>query len=399
MILSRRRWLELAALSLAACAERGRSAAAALPPPPALPSVPPTATTEPDAGDGGVGEELALERRFETLRGALPRLVLGRFPTPVQPLVALGARIGVPELWLKRDDLAAVELGGSKVRKLELVLADARAKGAKSVVTFGGVGSNHALATALYGRQSGLSVALFLLAERRSPRVARMLRAMRSFDAEVLASAGRGPAEDVARFRRAHGGEQPYVIAEGGSSPLGDVGYVNAAFELAEQIGRGELPEPRSVVVAAGTAGSAAGLLLGLRAAGITARVIAVRTSSIPTRARVIALARAAAASLAHREKTFENVKLGGVEVEHHYIGRGYAQPTASGMRALRLARELGELELDSTYTAKAMAALIGRASGLEPGPVLFWNTFDPRVPSARAVHDDELPAALRGYL
>ena len=259
MGITRRQWLELSALSLLGCAEGRRV------------SEPPRAKLHHDAGGGAVRaglvdaapdagraaaagtglDTLALERRFPALAGALPRLRLGMFPTPVERLEALGERVGVRELWLKRDDRAAVELGGSKVRKLELSLAAARAAGARHVLTFGGVGSNHALATAFYGKQVGLKVALFLLAERPSARVQNVLRAMLSYDATVNAS--HGSAEDVLRFSREHAGEKPWVIAAGGSSAIGDIGYVSAALELVEQIERGELPEPRTLVVAAGT--------------------------------------------------------------------------------------------------------------------------------------------------
>ena len=137
-------------------------------------------------------------------------------------------------------------------------------------------------------------------------------------------------------------------------------------------------------------------IALGLRAAKLETRVVAVRTSSIPTLRRVRTLARSAAKVLAEHEPSFADVQLSNVHVEHRYIGAGYAIPTAAGERALELAGE-HELALDETYTAKAFAALTGQSAKLE-SPVLFWNTFDPRVPAGRKVERDELPPALRGY-
>jgi D-cysteine desulfhydrase len=112
--------------------------------------------------------ELELFRHFPRLRAALPRAELARLPTPVESAPELARELGLGALWIKRDDRAADPYGGNKVRKLELYLGQALAEKRRAVLTFGGVGSNHALATAVHARRLGLEVILALLPQHRS---------------------------------------------------------------------------------------------------------------------------------------------------------------------------------------------------------------------------------------
>ena len=366
-----------------------------------------TASTAPSAvvAEGAPAAAVPpLFRRYPKLGQALPYVALGRWPTPVQRAEALGQSLGIAQLYLKRDDLGGAPYGGNKVRKLELVLAEAKARGKQAVITFGGVGSNHALATALYARRVGLHAVLWLLPEPPSAHVRHNLLGELASGAEIhLTSNDR---IDALVRQSEHGEDSPgapFVIPPGDSSLLGNVGLVNAAFELADQIAGGQLPAPDVVYIATGTLGSAVGLAIGLQAAGLHTRVRAVRASSSKyvNEQRMQTMVQATVELLRARDPSFPAVKLDPADltIEHGYVGRGYALPTPKGTRAMELVRELGGLELDPTYTAKTFAALIDDAPRLRSEVVLFWQTYDPKPIDAAPAPTSDVPRELRGYL
>jgi D-cysteine desulfhydrase len=178
----------------------------------------------------------------------------------------------------------------------------------------------------------------------------------------------------------------PYFLTVGGSSPLGALGYVEAALELAGQVERGELPRPGQIVVALGSGGTAAGLALGLALADLDTSLVAVQVNDrFPRdRRRIIRLARRARRVLARRGANPPSVAIGRcLRVEQRWLGAGYGHPTPEGERAQELAR--GEqVELEPVYTAKAMAALLGMRERGEfgAGPVLYWHTYNARAGS-----------------
>lgn len=340
----------------------------------------------------------ALRAAHPALRRALPWTTIADLPTPVEPRPELARRLGLGALWIKRDDLTASPYGGNKVRKLELFFADALARKKSRVITFGGVGSNHALATAIHARRLGLGATLLLLPQQKSRHVRHNLLAMADAGAELHPARS----TDERRAVSPHSSEHTYVIPTGGTSPLGDIGLVDAGFELAEQVRRGELPEPDEVWVALGTGGTAAGIALGLAAAGLRTRVVCVRVSS-PRYGTWSNLARAFAATrdrLRSLDPSFPHVELDTerARIVHDHAGRGYGIASERGRRAAALARELGDLELDATYTAKTFAALVAASPARAGKVIVFWDTFDPRRLAADASALQRLPSALRGY-
>jgi D-cysteine desulfhydrase len=327
----------------------------------------------------------ALFRRFPRLRGPIPWLPLGRFPTPVEPLRLAGAA----DVWVKRDDLSGEPYGGNKVRKLEFVLARARRRGAERLVTGGAAGSHHALATTVYGVALGFRVTLVLFPQPPTRHVRDVLLHDVAHGAEIrwvrrmeLVPAAMG----LARF--AHRSERPCGVAPGGSDPFGALGYVSAALELAEQVAAGEAPAPRAVHVAAGTLGTAAGLALGFALAGLPVRVVATRIISplvanpwllrrlVRRTARLLADAGLGEVPVAEA--------LAGLELRGGQVGRGYGHATGAGERATRRLSAAG-LALDPTYTAKAAAALLEGIEREREGPVLFWQTLSARDPTPAA--------------
>jgi len=180
----------------------------------------------------------------------------------------------------------------------------------------------------------------------------------------------------------------PYLLPPGGSSPMGALGFVEAALELAAQVEAGELPDPRSVVLALGSGGSAAGLLAGLRIAGLRTRVRAVLVNDsldlseralYRLAARTLRLLTSRGADAGHIQPA-----PGDLQVVHGFLGSGYGHHTPEGRAALARAREEEGLALEAVYTAKALAAaLAGVRAPRGEGPVLFWNTHSAVAGSA----------------
>jgi D-cysteine desulfhydrase len=173
----------------------------------------------------------------------------------------------------------------------------------------------------------------------------------------------------------------PYFLPVGGSSPLGTVGYVDAALELAEQVEAGEVSAPKQVVVALGSGGTAAGLTLGFALAGLDTRVVAVQVNDrTPLDARrVLRLADRTRRLLERRGAELPPVSLAParIRVETRWLGRGYGHRTEAAERAIELARQ-EQLELEPVYTGKAMAAALDLlAQGELEGPTLYWHTYN----------------------
>jgi 1-aminocyclopropane-1-carboxylate deaminase/D-cysteine desulfhydrase-like pyridoxal-dependent ACC family enzyme len=312
---------------------------------------------------------------------------LGTFPTPVTPLPAAARAAGVrPDvaLWCKRDDLTSPTYGGNKVRKLEHLLDEAVASGAKRIVTIGAIGSHHMRATALYGVRAGFIVEGVLAPQPWSPHVEEVAR--------VQASVGLVPfpvpsfgAVALAVARRLVARGKTYLVPPGGSSITGSLGYVDAAGELADQIARGELPRPRTIVVALGSGGTAAGLLVGLARAGVLGRgeppieLVAVQVVDPPLASATATLA--LSVGLARRislriDRPLLSAMNRALRVERGFLGEGYGHAIAAGSAAIAAAREDG-LVLDPTYTAKAFAAALAIARDAAPGEsVLYWHTL-----------------------
>ncbi len=217
---------------------------------------------------------IPLFQHYPLLAHKLPYVALGVFPTPVQKLDQLGQQLGLDNLFIKRDDLSGKIYGGNKIRKLEFILGKAIRTKAGEVLTFGAAGSNHALATAIYADQLGLKSISMLASQPNASYIRRNLLMSYHYGAELhlipnipFIPLVANPAVLYQLLRhRLKRGQFPMIVPMGGSSPLGAVGFVNAAFELQEQILKGEISEPDYIYVASGSMGTAAGLILGLKA-------------------------------------------------------------------------------------------------------------------------------------
>ena len=315
-------------------------------------------------------------------------MTLGCFPTPVEPMPESARLLGLPSLFIKRDDVSGRAYGGNKVRKLEFLLGQALADKRRAVITFGAVGSNHVRATAVYGKELGLQVHAVLAPQPSTPNLEANLFADRAAGAtlhfvESYAQAlGRGAElRDEITIRD---GIEPFIIPFGGTNARGTIGFVNAAIELAGQIEAGALPEPDLIYVAYGSTGTASGLALGLAAVGLRTSVVGVRVvpaeSSNPGRTKRVM--EEAVALLRELDAGFPSVKPESValEVREGFLGGGYAVATAESLDAVALAGA-NHMHLETTYTGRALAALVAdaRAGKLGGKTVLFWNTYNSR--------------------
>jgi D-cysteine desulfhydrase len=352
--------------------------------------------------------DLPLYRAFPALERALPRIAFVRTPTPIEGL----ALDGLPEgaLFVKRDDRCCPLYGGNKPRKLEFLLGRARARGSRTLVTTGGLGTNHGLAMTILGRSLGIASVLVLVDQPVTPGVRETLRLQYAYGAQQIAARNvGGAAVHTLRALAASAlrGERPQLVPTGGSSALGDVGFVSAAFELAEQVRAGECPEPEAIFVPVGSGGSVAGLLLGLRLAGLRSRVAGVLVTDIlpPSPASLARAARATLRLLRRADSSVPAVKIraGDFPLARDQLGPGYGAPTPAACDAVAAAASVG-LSLDTTYSGKALAAIraLGGRGELGRGPVLFWDTYnavDVAAAAPRAASEADLPAGVRRAL
>ncbi len=340
----------------------------------------------------------ALDRR-------LNRVPLGDYPTPVDRVdpTTLGLPPGGPQLFIKREDISAQGYGGNKVRPLELVLGDAQRRGARRIWATGALGSNHSVATAIHAHRAGLQAGALLWPQPVSLTARDNLETMLSLDCRVECLPGIAMVPlSVAAVRLLTGlrGPRDYVQAPGAAVPLGALGHLSAALELARQIRAGELQPPHDIVVGVGSTCTAAGLLVGLRLAryaglaftrGRLPIIHGVRVTPWPVtdRHRVVGLAyrtQELLARLGGPALSFSRRELSaGFRLHTSYLEAGYGRASAAGRDAITRFARRDVLQLDTTYSAKAAAFTLDLlASGRTRGPVLFWATKS-SVPLPRA--------------
>jgi D-cysteine desulfhydrase/L-cysteate sulfo-lyase len=300
-------------------------------------------------------------------------------PTPVDELSRLRDALGrglapgaIPRLLVKRDDAIPFAMGGNKVRKMRLLVRHAIEQGADTLITMGGVQSNHARVTAAMAAASGLKSVLVLNGAPPDPPTGNALL-QRMFGAEIVSVATREerePAMREAARRLEREGRKPYVVPLGGSTPEGALAYAHAFAELLEQI------DPPDVIVhSTSSGGTQAGLAAGAALAGARTRIVGISADDPSpfidgiVRELVPAIGRLAGV---------EGLSYEAVEVDDTFVGGGYGVPTPASTDAMYLSARTEGLLLDPVYTAKAMAGLVARVRGGEfraDHTVLFWHT------------------------
>jgi D-cysteine desulfhydrase len=311
------------------------------------------------------------------LQKNIPWQPLADLPTPLERLAF------ADNAWIKRDDITHAEYGGNKIRKLEFIVADAQARGARKIVTFGATGTNHGVATAMMCQRSGLECEVLLFNQPDSPTVQLNQALMRHYGASLVYCGGLATTVmryylHPGRFARGH-----YFLFAGGSSVAGTLGFVNAAFELKQQILQGVMPMPSVIICPVGSSATLAGLTLGCQWADLPVRVIGVRVA--PSHLGPFPACTTGSVSQLMQATRRFLMKAGTPALPlpqvplllNDYYGSGYGEKTAAGEAAKARFAQHG-VTLEQTYSAKAAACFMDFL-GNTPGPVVFWQTFNSR--------------------
>lgn len=308
---------------------------------------------------------------------SLPLVTLARHQTPVEPMDRLRAALGpaCPALLIKRDDLLAFAMGGNKVRKMQMIAAEAQAQRADTLITCGGIQSNHARVTAATGAALGLRVVLVVNGE--PPRTLTgnaLLDQLFGADVRYVASReDRAPMMEKVADETRRAGRRPFIIPLGASTALGALGFARGVTEIATAG-----IKPDFIVHATSSGGTQAGLIAGCALLGLRARIVGV--SADESVAAIEKVVRPLLQEMALRIGA-ARVTIGAdsaIEVDDHFVGAGYGIPTAASKEALELVARTEGIVLDPVYTAKAMAGLIARVRTRKfarQETVLFWHT------------------------
>jgi len=309
----------------------------------------------------------------------VPTLRLAPLPTPVEPLSKLSAVLGGgPRLLVKRDDTLGFAFGGNKVRKLALLAARAQADRCDTIITAGGLQSNHARVTAATAAKLGMQAVLVVNSEHGEPPARPTANALLDglLGARVIyvdSRDGRVPAMREAAERLTAEGRRVFEIPIGGSTPLGSIGYLHAVLELLEQI-----PPPDVIVHATSSGGTQAGLVAACRLLGLPTRVVGIAADG-PTQ-QIQSQIRANIEGIAELLALGPDAARRGtaVDIDDRFFGEGYAIPTAASREAIELTARTEAIFLDPVYTGKAMAGLIAyvrQQRFTSRQTVLFWHT------------------------
>ena len=307
---------------------------------------------------------------------AIPSIGLVRTPTAIEEMPRLRAALGPsPRLFVKRDDSIPFGFGGNKVRKLQFVGAEAVARGAETLVTVGGVQSNHARVTAAMAARLGIRCLLIANGVRPTrPTANALLDELLGADVEYIESRNeRATAVNAAMKRLDRAGRRPYAVPLGASTALGALGFVQAVGEMIEQ---GVTPDV--IVHASSSGGTQAGLVAGCALHGLAAKVIGVSADdpAAEIESKVRALITDIGDILGVDGATLGAA--GPINVADEHVGKGYGIATNESRLAQRLAARSEAIFVEHTYTAKALGALIswiwaGRFTPEQT--VLFWHT------------------------
>lgn len=319
-----------------------------------------------------VTSHFPLYERFPSLR-AIPRVPLCVLPSPVDRVTVDGT-----ELWIKLDGLNADSCGGNKARALEFLLAGV-ARG-DTIITSGGEGSTHVLATAMHARRLGAHVIGIRWRHDMNEsayRVADMI-SDECASSRVYGGATRALlAAQLTRFTRRY-----HYVPLGGSTPLGVLAHVNAALELAEQIRAGEMPMPARVVVPLGSGGTVAGLALGFAIAELEIATICVQVTPalVANRLHVQRLISRTARMIERTTgERIPRVPAHLLGIVRDAYGGAYGRPLPAATAASRALAASTGIKLDDTYSAKAFVVALSLARTAS-GATLFWDTFDSRL-------------------
>ena len=315
-----------------------------------------------------------LFEEYPDLEANIPWINLAPLRTPVKKLTKIEEKLGINSLWIKCDNLTSPLYGGNKPRKLEFIYADALNQGYKKVLTAGGIGSNHCVANAIFCEKLNLKPIAVMIDQPVTTYVRNNLLLDVYYKNKIFYLKKKIPKNsDI------------YYMVPGGSTPLGTLGFVNAAFELKNQVNNGEIPEPDYIFIPNGSSGTAAGLTLGVKIAGLKTHIHAVQVSmsSISNFKVIRRLSNKTKKLMVKYDKSIPEITFEHLHFNKDFFGGQYGLPTREGLEAIKLMKEMEEFILEPTYTGKTFAALLGfvRANKMDikDKTIMFWNTYNSR--------------------
>lgn len=302
----------------------------------------------------------------------IERLTLAHLPTPIESLPHLSGYLNGPQLFIKRDDLTGLGMGGNKTRKLEYLAADALAKGAKTLISTGAVQSNHCRQVAATAAKLGLGCQLILAGAEPAEAQGNLLLD-NLFGAQLFYTTKPNRDQELQmRFAQAkQDGLNPYLIPYGGSNPIGALGYLNAMHELSEQN-----LQPDWIIFASSSGGTQAGLILGANITGFKGKIlgISIEHNRAYFSAQISDLVNQTAESLGYDWSVTPQEVL----INDAYCQAGYGVLTSAEIEAVRMFASKQGILLDPVYTGRAAAGLIDliRNNFFKPEEnILFWHT------------------------
>jgi len=329
-----------------------------------------------------------LFKAYPKLKEKISYINIGDYPAPILQCNKFESFLNHKNIYIKRDDLSGKlqqngsrSYGGNKIRKLEFILADAIANNAKSILTMGSLGSNFALATAIYSKMLNLKCSLMLVEQPVNKFVQNNLLLDLYYGADLYFFPDRvSRNKAVQEFLQKN---NAYFIPIGGSNSLGTIGFVNAAFELKEQIDQKKMKEPDLIYLAVGSCGTAAGLLLGLMDSNLKSKIIAVTVEPgqddilLDDIKKLFYETNLLLNSLDSSFKIYDFPK-DKLIINKSFCGEKYGQPTKEAIAAIELFKNIENIQLDPTYTSKALAAMINDIKSKKNAgeSILFWNSY-----------------------
>jgi D-cysteine desulfhydrase len=309
----------------------------------------------------------------------VPWVPLAHAPSKVEPCDEIADYLGRGGVFHKRDDLVSPLCGGNKVRRFEYLLADAEARGARELLTVGGLASTQVVATVLFGRSRGFAVTAVLFDQPVTSFARRAIRVSAGAGARLVRGGGYVTTAWRA-FRAWRAADRPYFIPPGASTPVANLGYVDAALELGEQVARGECPRPDFIVLPSGSGGTLAGLAIGLAILGWPTVVVGVRITARVACNRVTIghLIRGSVRYLRRRSTRFAALSLPRprFSIFQGAIGRGYGYATDDAVQAMPIVERLLGVPGEITYSGKGIAGLRAIARAHPAATLLYWHTL-----------------------
>ena len=324
--------------------------------------------------------EIPLFKKYPKLK-TLPHLNLINSPTPVEKMVRSSEIIGGMNIWIKRDDLTNSKYGGNKLRKYEFVFPHIQKKNKKRILTVGGLGTNHGLANVIIANDFGIKTSLFLVDQPLTHHVRENLLCDYFYGADLnYAKDTKDALHHI--LKNLIIDWSSYYLCVGASNSVGTIGFINAGLELAEQIKKGDIPEPDKIFIAVGSMGTVLGLFFGLELAGLKTKImgISVLDENLNSTKKLQNLTRKTMNRLRKIDKSIPDVSKKLYErfsIDRSFFGGEYGRYTYEGLEAIEIARNDG-IELDPVYTGKTFSGMIDycrKTPNAKNETILYWHS------------------------